>query len=198
MILTSNLPFTQWASALADDQTLTAAMLDRGAAPRAHRADQRRQLPAQGQAQGRNTQGAEDVLIRGPGGSMLLRRSGRKVGQNYVGVDRRTKNGSLTFNTDCLSSTIFIMARTTKGNLPLNRHDGLIPPVPSPWNLFSAGCKWNSLVRGDANWSQQLGIGDRDWLRRDRKRRAKLVWNDKSGEMEFDRAPSKRRWRWPF
>lgn len=29
MILTSNLPFTQWASALADDQTLTAALLDR-------------------------------------------------------------------------------------------------------------------------------------------------------------------------
>jgi DNA replication protein DnaC len=29
MILTSNLPFTQWASTLADDQTLTAAMLDR-------------------------------------------------------------------------------------------------------------------------------------------------------------------------
>jgi len=29
MILTSNLPFTQWADTLADDQTLTAAMLDR-------------------------------------------------------------------------------------------------------------------------------------------------------------------------
>lgn len=29
MILTSNLPFTQWASTLADDQTLTAALLDR-------------------------------------------------------------------------------------------------------------------------------------------------------------------------
>jgi len=29
MILTSNLPFAQWASAFADDQTLTAAMLDR-------------------------------------------------------------------------------------------------------------------------------------------------------------------------
>jgi DNA replication protein DnaC len=29
MILTSNLPFTQWAAALADDQTLTAALLDR-------------------------------------------------------------------------------------------------------------------------------------------------------------------------
>lgn len=29
MILTSNLPFTQWASTFADDQTLTAAMLDR-------------------------------------------------------------------------------------------------------------------------------------------------------------------------
>ena len=29
MVLTSNLPFTQWAGAYADDQTLTAAMLDR-------------------------------------------------------------------------------------------------------------------------------------------------------------------------
>ena len=29
MILTSNLPFTQWASAFADDATLTAALLDR-------------------------------------------------------------------------------------------------------------------------------------------------------------------------
>lgn len=29
MILTSNLPFTQWAGTFADDQTLTAAMLDR-------------------------------------------------------------------------------------------------------------------------------------------------------------------------
>ena len=29
MVLTSNLPFTEWATAFADDQTLTAAMLDR-------------------------------------------------------------------------------------------------------------------------------------------------------------------------
>jgi DNA replication protein DnaC len=29
MVLTSNLPFIQWASTFADDQTLTAAMLDR-------------------------------------------------------------------------------------------------------------------------------------------------------------------------
>jgi DNA replication protein DnaC len=29
MVLTRNLPFTQWATAFADDQTLTAAMLDR-------------------------------------------------------------------------------------------------------------------------------------------------------------------------
>jgi DNA replication protein DnaC len=29
MVLTSNLPFTRWATAFADDQTLTAAMLDR-------------------------------------------------------------------------------------------------------------------------------------------------------------------------
>ena len=43
-----------------------------------------------------------------------------------------------------------------------------------------------------------MGIEDRDWLRHDRKRRAKLVWSDKSGEMQFDRSPSKRRWRWPY
>lgn len=43
-----------------------------------------------------------------------------------------------------------------------------------------------------------MGIDDRNWLRHDRKRRPKLVWNDKSGEMEFDRAPPKRRWRWPY
>ena len=29
MVLTSNLPFTQWAGVLADDKTLTAAMLNR-------------------------------------------------------------------------------------------------------------------------------------------------------------------------
>jgi DNA replication protein DnaC len=29
MVLTSNLPFAQWATAFADDPTLTAAMLDR-------------------------------------------------------------------------------------------------------------------------------------------------------------------------
>lgn len=29
MVMTSNLPFTQWAGAFADDPTLTAAMLDR-------------------------------------------------------------------------------------------------------------------------------------------------------------------------
>ena len=29
MVLTSNLPFTQWAGTFADDQTLVAAMLDR-------------------------------------------------------------------------------------------------------------------------------------------------------------------------
>ena len=53
MVLTSNLPFTQWASAFADDQTLTAAMLDR-LLHHAHIVQiTRRELPAQGQAQGR-------------------------------------------------------------------------------------------------------------------------------------------------
>jgi len=41
MILTSNLPFTQWASALADDQTLPAALLGSAAASRTHRANLR-------------------------------------------------------------------------------------------------------------------------------------------------------------
>lgn len=43
-----------------------------------------------------------------------------------------------------------------------------------------------------------MGIDDRDWMREDRKRRAKLVWNDKTGEMEFDRPKTRRRWRWTY
>jgi hypothetical protein len=39
---------------------------------------------------------------------------------------------------------------------------------------------------------------DRDWYREDRKRRDKLIWNEKSGELEFDRPKGRRRWRWPY
>jgi len=39
---------------------------------------------------------------------------------------------------------------------------------------------------------------DRDWYREDRKRRDKLIWNEKSGESEFDRPKGRRRWRWPY
>lgn len=39
-----------------------------------------------------------------------------------------------------------------------------------------------------------MGTEDRDWLRRERKRRAKLVWNEGRGELELADSP-KRRWR---
>ena len=34
---------------------------------------------------------------------------------------------------------------------------------------------------------------DREWFHEDRARREKLVWNEKSGEMEFDKPKRKRR-----
>ena len=88
MILTSNLPFTQWATALADDQTFTAAMLDRllhhahivQISGESYRLKDKRKAG--------HVKGAQDGLIRGPGGSVLLRRPGRKAGQNYFGVDK--------------------------------------------------------------------------------------------------------------
>jgi hypothetical protein len=43
-----------------------------------------------------------------------------------------------------------------------------------------------------------MGHEDRDWYREDRKRREKLVWSEKSGELEFDRPKGRRRWRWPY
>ncbi len=79
IVLTSNLPFTQWATAFADDQTLTAAMLDMAFASRTHRANHRRELPAQGQAQGRANIHAgkheSSRVTQDPGGSDLLRRN---------------------------------------------------------------------------------------------------------------------------
>lgn len=43
-----------------------------------------------------------------------------------------------------------------------------------------------------------MGHEDRDWYREDRMRRDKLIWNERSGELEFDRAKARRRWRWPY
>jgi len=93
MVLTSNLPFTQWAGAFADDQTLTAAI----AAPRPHRADHRRELQAEGQAQGRpgskeDGGGMTDAALPGRFGLRPTRPSSAsrrtRVGQIYFGVDR--------------------------------------------------------------------------------------------------------------
>lgn len=43
-----------------------------------------------------------------------------------------------------------------------------------------------------------MGSQDRDWYRQEAKRKRKLYWNERTGEMEFDRAAKKRRWRWPY
>src|SRR5690606_20006019 len=59
-------------------------------APRSHRADQRRELPAEGQAESRNQnsiQAGNPGITYGPGGSILLRRFRSKGGQFSVGVD---------------------------------------------------------------------------------------------------------------
>ena len=87
MVLTSNLPFTQWASAFADDQTLTAAMLDR-LLHHAHIvqiAGESYRLKDKRKAGTDQSEGRDDKLISrlrqalnryktGPGGSDLLRR----------------------------------------------------------------------------------------------------------------------------
>lgn len=43
-----------------------------------------------------------------------------------------------------------------------------------------------------------MSLDDRDYMREDRKRRSKLVWDEKSGELQFDSAKPRRRWRWPY
>ena len=52
IVLTSNLPFAQWATAFTDDSTLTAATLDR-LLHHAHVVQIRRELSHEGQAQSR-------------------------------------------------------------------------------------------------------------------------------------------------
>ena len=103
MVLTSNLPFTQWAGAFADDQTLTAAMLDRllhhahivqitgesyrlkdkrkaGQAAKRTRRDDMTDAALLGRCGLRPTR-PSSAPSRAPGGSDLLRRSSSKVGQ---------------------------------------------------------------------------------------------------------------------
>jgi hypothetical protein len=43
-----------------------------------------------------------------------------------------------------------------------------------------------------------MGLQDRDWYRQEQRRKRNLCWHERKGEMEFDRTPSKRRWRWPY
>jgi len=86
-IVTSNLPFTQWASTLADDATLTAALLVRllhhahivqisGAS---YRMKDKRRAGHVRAAKARRTGQV--------GGSLFIRRPGGKVGYFYSGVD---------------------------------------------------------------------------------------------------------------
>jgi hypothetical protein len=64
MILTSNLLFAQWPSAFADDQTLTAAMLDRLLHTRTSCKSPARALGAKGQVEGRPTQSASRQPVK--------------------------------------------------------------------------------------------------------------------------------------
>ena len=43
-----------------------------------------------------------------------------------------------------------------------------------------------------------MGVQDRDWYREEQRRKRKLYWNERTGEMAFARARPKRRWRWPY
>ena len=43
-----------------------------------------------------------------------------------------------------------------------------------------------------------MGTQDRDWYRDELKKRQRLRWNDRSGELEYDQPPRRRRWRWPY
>ena len=36
------------------------------------------------------------------------------------------------------------------------------------------------------------------WYRDKLKKKRRLYWNERTGEMEFDRAHLRRRWRWPY
>lgn len=43
-----------------------------------------------------------------------------------------------------------------------------------------------------------MGTQDRDWYREELRKKRRLRWNDRSGELEFDAPPPRRRWRWPY
>lgn len=89
MMLSSNLPFTHWASTLANDQTLTAALLDcllhhTHVVPISGDSDRLKNKRKAGSLRTPKT-----PRIWRQGGSVLLRRSRRKVGQDYLGVGNK-------------------------------------------------------------------------------------------------------------
>ena len=43
-----------------------------------------------------------------------------------------------------------------------------------------------------------VALDDRDWFLADRRRRAKLVWNERRSELELDQQRPRRRFRWPY
>jgi DNA replication protein DnaC len=90
IVLTSNLPFTQWAMAFADDQTLTAAMLDRllhhahivQISGESYRLKDKRKAGKQPRGQAR-----KQPRNTGPRWVRFTSAIRRKAGQNSVGVD---------------------------------------------------------------------------------------------------------------
>uniref|UniRef100_UPI001E3FFC7C IS21-like element helper ATPase IstB n=3 Tax=Ralstonia solanacearum TaxID=305 RepID=UPI001E3FFC7C len=91
IVLTSNLPFTQWATAFADDQTLTAAMLDRllhhahivQISGESYRLKDKREGRANVDAGKRES----SRVTQDPGWVSFTSAKHRKAGQNSVGVD---------------------------------------------------------------------------------------------------------------
>ncbi len=122
IVLTSNLPFTQWATAFADDQTLTAAMLDMAFASRTHRANHRRELPAQGQAQGRANIHAgkheSSRVTQDPGGSDLLRRNTERRVRIRSALTRRNRAGHTHLAAALIAITHNIIEIRTNPNSP--------------------------------------------------------------------------------
>jgi hypothetical protein len=109
MILTSYLPFTQWAGALADDQTLTAALLDR-LLHHAHIVQisgESYRLKDKGKAGAIKSESKKDLEKTVPGWvrfSDLLRRQRGKVGHSSIGVDTNGVNWAFYMTSRCAIS----------------------------------------------------------------------------------------------
>jgi hypothetical protein len=47
-------------------------------------------------------------------------------------------------------------------------------------------------------YHRAMGIRDRDWYREDLRKKEQLYWNERRGEIGFDKPVRTRRWKWPY